>query len=94
MTSIGLTPQTNTATHPVMAIPDNHRRVSVDLPSAVVERLDLLAVDGITRGRLLRSMLLMAERDEQFMGRVQAAARQELRGSQDDVPKINPLRRG
>lgn len=95
MEGVGLTPRNDHSYTPGMAIPDDHRRVSVDLPSAVVDRLDQLrAADGISRATRLRLMLVLAEGDEQLMGRVRAAARQEHRESQDAIPRINPLRRG
>lgn len=75
---------------PGMGIREGHRRVSVDLPAAVVERLDeLRAVDGLSRQVRMRLMLSLGVVDDRLLERVRAAAERE---SENQPPKIDPRR--
>lgn len=79
-----MTPRSDRSYTPDMAIPDDHRRVGVDLPSAVVDRLDRLrAADGISRSTRLRLLLTLTEGDEHLMDRVREAAQREQQEKRD-----------
>lgn len=73
-----------------MGTPDGHERVSIDIPSDVIARLDKMTQkDQISRHARMRLMLSLGSLDDDLLGRVAHAALLEAR---DAPPKVDPRR--
>lgn len=73
-----------------MGIPEGHERVTIDVPSEVLSRLDQMSErDQVSRHARMRLMLSLGSVNEGLMQEVSRAAVQEKRSA---PPRVDPRR--